>query len=899
MTDTFDRLNEALAGRYEIERELGEGGMAKVYLAKDLKHNRNVALKVLKPELAAVVGAERFLAEIETTANLQHPHILPLFDSGEADGFLFYVMPYVEGETLADRVKRERQLPVDEALGIATAVANALNAAHERGIVHRDIKPGNILLSSGQPLVADFGISIAVGAASGSRLTETGLSVGTPYYMSPEQATGDQAVGPASDTFALACVLYEMLVGEPPYPGATAQAVLGKIIQGAPVSATAIRKSIPANVDAAIRRALEKIPADRFTDARGFAKALADPAFRHGEDGQAAAADASGTNRRWRATAAVASLIAVGSLAALAVVATRSAPDPVTRSYLGFPEGEEPLTPLAGTFALSPDGSMLAYISGELGGAGESSIWIKERDALHARPLAGATGAFAPVFSPDGAELAFIQNGELKKMPVAGGASITLSDDVNTGLPGLAWLDDESIVFNATNWQLHRVPSSGGPIDTLIVHGEHDALDRGGMAWPSGLPGARGVLFGACSSGCASVGFYVLDLRSGEVSGLVEGAGRGFYAPTGHLVYVRGEDGAVFAAPFDLEALTLTGPAIPVLEGVGTWLGAGADITMSGSGDLVYLEGSSDSRSVSRSLMWVSPDGEEPVDTTWRGQFDGVALSPNGRTIAVGVVDADRTDIWLKTESAPPVRLTFGGQANVRPVWHPDGEVVGFISSRGGNNDLWMKRADLSDNAQLLLDLEDPIATATWSPDGEWVVARVSSGDLWAIRPGLDSVPTAIAAEPGAWEMGPAISPDGQWIAYNSDADGTHQVYVRPFPGAATGAQRQVSTEGARNPRWSADGTRIFYEIDGSDDIGVAQVTLEPTFAPGARSTFLTSTMGRFRTTPTHANYTPHPDGSRVLRVANASARDGERAGALVYVQNWISALAEQLGVNR
>ncbi|MGD8321973.1 MAG: serine/threonine-protein kinase, partial [Gemmatimonadota bacterium] len=278
----LDRLNAALEGRYAVEEEIGEGGMATVYLATDLKHNRRVALKVLKQELSAVVGAERFLTEIETTANLQHPHILPLFDSGEAGGFLFYVMPYVQGETLAQRLAREKQLPVEEAVRIATAVANALDHAHRHGVVHRDIKPGNILLQDGEPVVSDFGIAIAVGAAGGSRLTETGLSVGTPYYMSPEQATGDQVVGPASDTYSLACVLYEMLVGEPPYLGNTAQAVLGKIIQGAPVSATSMRRSIPLHVDAAIRKGLEKLPADRFTGAQELARALADENFRHG-----------------------------------------------------------------------------------------------------------------------------------------------------------------------------------------------------------------------------------------------------------------------------------------------------------------------------------------------------------------------------------------------------------------------------------------------------------------------------------------------------------------------------------------------------------------------------------------------------------------------------------------
>jgi serine/threonine-protein kinase len=256
MTDPIARLNAALEGRYRIERQVGEGGMATVYLAEDLKHDRKVALKLLKPELAAVVGAERFLAEIKTTANLQHPHILPLFDSGEADGFLFFVMPYVTGETLRERIDREHQLPVDEALGIASSVASALQHAHDHGVIHRDIKPGNILLQDGQPVIADFGIALAVAHAGQGRVTETGLSLGTPHYMSPEQATGDSDVDPRTDVYALGCVLFEMLVGEPPYPGNTAQAVLGKIIQGLPVSASAARKAVPPNVDAAIRKAL-------------------------------------------------------------------------------------------------------------------------------------------------------------------------------------------------------------------------------------------------------------------------------------------------------------------------------------------------------------------------------------------------------------------------------------------------------------------------------------------------------------------------------------------------------------------------------------------------------------------------------------------------------------------
>ncbi len=273
MSDAVARLNAALEGHYAIERELGEGGMATVYLADDIKHERKVALKVLKSELAAVVGAERFLAEIKTTANLQHPHVLQLYDSGEADGFLYFVMPFVEGETLRERIDRDKQLPVEEAVALTRAVAGALQAAHEQGVVHRDIKPANILLSHGEPLVADFEIALAVQEAGGGRLTETGMSVGTPYYMSPEQATADRDPDSRSDIYSLGCVLYEMLTGEPPFTGHTAQAVLGKILTGSPASPTEIRQTIPAHVESVALKALERLPADRFSSAAALADA--------------------------------------------------------------------------------------------------------------------------------------------------------------------------------------------------------------------------------------------------------------------------------------------------------------------------------------------------------------------------------------------------------------------------------------------------------------------------------------------------------------------------------------------------------------------------------------------------------------------------------------------------
>ena len=277
MTESATRLTAALADSYEIQGELGAGGMATVYLAHDVKHDRKVAVKVLRPELAAVIGAERFLQEIKVTANLQHPHILPLHDSGEADSFLYYVMPYVEGESLRETLNREKHLGVDEAIEISKAVASALDYAHRHEVIHRDIKPENILLQDGQPLVADFGIALAISAAGGTRLTETGLSLGTPHYMSPEQATADRELDARSDVYSLACVTYEMLAGQPPHVAPTAQAVVTKILAEEPPPVTSLRKAVPAHVEATIHKALAKLPADRFHDAAKYAEALTSP----------------------------------------------------------------------------------------------------------------------------------------------------------------------------------------------------------------------------------------------------------------------------------------------------------------------------------------------------------------------------------------------------------------------------------------------------------------------------------------------------------------------------------------------------------------------------------------------------------------------------------------------
>ena len=329
---TTERLSAALADRYRLERELGQGGMATVYLAEDIKHQRNVAVKVLKPELGAVLGAERFINEIRTTANLQHPNLLPLFDSGEADGFLFYVMPYVEGQTLRAKLDAERQLPLGETARLIALLVGALDFAHARGVVHRDLKPENILLQAGQPIIADFGIALAVAQAGGERVTQTGLSLGTPHYMSPEQAAGTQTVDARSDQYALGATAYEMLTGEPPHTGPTTPVIVARLMTETPRDIRATRPAVPASVDTAIQRALAKSPADRFSSCGSFADALAAGAQDTGapaaRGASAATPDRAPTSRApvGRRVAAIGGVFALGAVVIAGAVLFRREP---------------------------------------------------------------------------------------------------------------------------------------------------------------------------------------------------------------------------------------------------------------------------------------------------------------------------------------------------------------------------------------------------------------------------------------------------------------------------------------------------------------------------------------------------------------------------------------------
>jgi eukaryotic-like serine/threonine-protein kinase len=883
------RLNKALEGRYRLERELGEGAMATVYLAHDERHKRAVALKVLKPELAAVVGARRFLSEIETTAGLQHPHILPLFDSGEADGFLFYVMPYVRGETLRERIDDEKQLPVDEAVAIARAVAHALQTAHEAGVVHRDIKPGNILLSGGEPLVADFGIALAVGGAGGERLTETGLSIGTPQYMSPEQATGDQAVGPASDIFALAGVLYEMLVGEPPYTGTTIQAIFGKLIQGVPVSAAAVRRSVPPNVDAAIRRALERLPADRFRTAGDFAKALADPSFRHGETTGVSPA----IHRRWQVGVFAAGAIALALALASAWALTR-APPPAQTLRLSILLPEPLVDGMHGTMNLSRDGSILVYEGASE--EGSHQLWVRRLSELNASPLPGTVTGFHPSFSPDDREIAYVDFGpqtrdmRLMITSLEGGVPRVLHEPIR-GYPH--WGGDGYVYYmDVETGGISRIPGGGGPIERITERQEGDLSPHFN---PYFVAEGNAVLF--VVEVVDTWDIRSVELSTGEVTTLVTGGVRPHVTSSGHLLYLT-PSGELTATPFDARKMELTGAGVPLIRGI-MYRRVYAPLVVSENGTLVYATASSSRR---YQAVWVDRDGTASViDPEWGFDPGGgaLSLSPDGTQLAVSIRGDVVEDVWIKQlPRGPLTRLTLGNVPETSPRWTRDGRVT-YVAVHEGPGALYVRSGDGTGSAELLLAHERQILEGILSDDGEWVIARIGTflsvagaapgRDVIAMRRGEDTVPTPLIATEFA-EQAIMLSPDGRWLAYQSDETGRSEIYVRPFPDVGAG-KWTVSVNGGVMPLWSRSGDRIFY-VNAVNEMVEVRVSTGSSFTVQDRRIlfsigpeFLISQAAEFML------YDISPDDERflMLRLEEMESRE------LILVLNWLGELEERV----
>ncbi len=834
--------------------------MATVYLAEDLKHDRKVAIKVLRPELAAVLGAERFVQEIKTTAQLQHPHILPLHDSGTADGFLFYVMPYIEGETLRDKLDRETQLGVDEAVRVAREVADALDYAHRHGVIHRDIKPENILLHDGRPMVADFGIALAVSAAAGGRLTETGTSIGTPHYMAPEQATGDKQITGRADLYSLASVLYEMLTGEPPHSGGSAQAVIMKIIAEPVKPVEALRKSVPPNVAAAVMIALEKLPADRFEGAMAFADALADPGFARATLGPGAPAYADlSAIRLW--VRSPWSWVALAAVLGLAAALLMSRENGGTRT----PDG--PVLAVVARDSIPP--WVLPWIEVAVDGAvawGDSGgIVVRPPGALEASVIAeeASTGLS---FSPDGGRIVFLDGSTgfggrtLRTVSVNGGPATSLVSGADL-LSAPVWGGDGWIYYGAPEaGELRRVPEGGGDVQVLL-----DV--PASQIWPTAvLPGGRALLYTSATGSAARI--MLLDMERRDTTELLADAEQARWIPTGHLVYVvpvvEGS-GSLRVVPFDLERLQLTGPSAPVREDV-------YDFGVNPGGTLAYLLGAVP-HDWTFSLM-DEVGHREALPIAPSDHFD-IAISPDGRLAAYTRDD----DIWIfDLDRGGSFALTEGRTGLHNPVWSPDGARIVYQASAGS----MVRPIDRSAEPQPLpgTAFDGP---EQWLEDGTILMTREGS-DITATR--LEGPSPRMLLEAAWREMYPAVSPDGRWMAYLSDRGGSLQLYVRSWP-ELTG-ETQVSTGEApltRDgfPQWSSD-SRTLYYLD-NERIVAADLRTAPGFVVEKRRTL---------PVPLKAGVIlrgVHPDGRLLI------AEPGEvRPGQIIVVANWFTELRNQLG---
>jgi len=846
--------------------------MATVYLAEDLKHDRKVALKVLKPELAAVLGAERFVVEIKTTAALQHPHILPLFDSGSADGFLFYVMPYIEGETLRSKLDRETQLGIDEAVRIAREVLDALDYAHSRGVIHRDIKPENILMQGGRPMIADFGIALAVSAAAGGRMTETGLSLGTPHYMSPEQATAEKEISGRADIYSLASVLYEMLTGEPPHMGNSAQQIIMKIITEPAAAVTKFRKSVPANVAAAVAKALEKLPADRFPSAKEFGEALGNPTFTgSGATGGGAPAGAARGSRR---AALAAWGVAVLALLAAGAAWLRPTPEaPFRRFDLAMGD----VVPVPGSdVVISPDGSMLA-MAARVGN--EQAIYLRHLDGdPEFRKLAGTETGSNPSFSPDGQWIVFRRGSDrsLVKSSVSGGSAVTLvpAGKLDPYFP--QWGTPDQITFTVPG-SVYRVSASGG---------EPEKLPKVTSGRIAPLPDGSGVLH---SNG--DVQLY--DFESDSSIVLVRGGTAPMYVPTGHIVYV-GSEGGLFAVRFDLAKHAVEGDPVRVLERVGASL-IGRGYAVSASGVLVQRDATGAGSALENRLVIVDPGTGADTLRLPAGRRQRVRFSPDGRSIAMDVdAPGGMGHIYtLDLVTGTYTQLTFEGDSD-QPVWSPDGTRLLFDSEVGANpqvEDLFVKPADNSASERRITMVKTTEIRATqWLDDTLIVFDAEMPGrgrDIFTVRPDSGSMPVPYLQTP-ATEGGARVSPDRKLIAYASDEVEGIQVWLRDFP--VPQGKWRVSRGGGGNPRWSPDGRFLYYWRGASplDSLFRVRVDRAPTIVVQAPELVLAVDVDGPQ------NWDLHPDGRRFiisLPVTGATSASGAPAARYLILQNWFGEL--------
>jgi serine/threonine protein kinase len=828
-------------GTYEVTSHIGSGGMGEVYQARDTKLGRDVAIKVL-PEAFAhdPERLSRFQREARLLASLNHPNIATIHGLEDSNGTSYLVMELVPGETLDRRIKRDGAVPVEESLTIAKQIAEALEYAHDHGVIHRDLKPANVKLTpEGNIKVLDFGLAKAFAGDAASEdignsptlsqaATMQGVILGTAAYMSPEQARG-KTVDKRTDICAFGAVLYELLTGKQAFSGEDVTEILAAVVMKEPAF-DALPPNTPASIRVLLQRCLRKDKRHRLADATGLRIEIED-------------------------VIAAPTRPIEQPLRLLMRLDVDLGPDVSLRSVAGADE------------IISPDGTRIVYVS-------QGRLFTRRLDQPNTTELAGTQGAYATFFSPDGQWVGFFAQEKLKKISVEGGAAITLCDAPNGR--GGSWGEDGNIIaaLNITGG-LSRILSAGGPPtpETDLQSGEQT------HRWPQILPGGKAVLFTAHT---ALVGFdgatiEVMSLVDHRRKTLVRGGMYGRYLPSGHLVYVN--RGTLFAVPFDVDRLEVHGTPAPVLDQIGYSTGTGsAQLDFSQTGMLIYRSGGAGAGLPI--VAWLDGAGKAQPLLAKPGLYSNPSLSPDGQRLAVDVVEGSGADIWVYDwQRDTMTRLTFNGSAD-SALWSPDGRYIIF---RAVGEGLSVIRSDGAGKLQPLTQSKNNQFGWSFTPDGKRLAfMEQSSGtayDLWTVplesdNVGLRARKPEVFLQTPANEAFPSFSPDGRWMAHMSDESGTNQVYVRAFPDK--GGKWQISNSGGIWPMWSRNGRELFFETLDNYIMAATYVVKGDSFVADKPRLWSEKQLGMARLGKRNVHLAP--DGKRVVALMPVETAEGQKA---------------------
>jgi eukaryotic-like serine/threonine-protein kinase len=881
-------------GPYEVLSAIGAGGMGEVYKARDTRLDRIVAIKVLPTHLADRSELrERFEREAKTIASLNHPHICVLHDIGHQDGTDYLVMEYLEGETLAQRLVKG-SLPLEQVLQYAIEISDALDKAHRKGITHRDLKPGNIMLTKSGTKLLDFGLAKLKQEVSPvipesqlptmkSAITGEGTILGTLHYMAPEQIEAKE-VDARTDIFAFGAVVYEMATGKKAFEGKTSASVMAKIMEAEPPSMTMLTPMTPPALDRVVKRCLAKDPDKRWQTASDLCEELnwiSDGGSQAGMPVPAASKREWKKHLPWVAAIPVAMALAAGA----ALYLRRSMPTATraVRFTVGPPEKME-FSPNPAFLSVSPDGTKLVFVTGTVT---DRQLWIRSLDSPTAQALPGTEDAINPFWSPDSQFVGFLAGGKLKKIAISGGPPQTLTETafVNTlaaQSSSGSW-SREGVILFTSNATIYRVSESGGaPSPVTKLDPSKSEIDH---KWPQFLPDGNHFLFLAYGSGTQTgagiSGVYVASLDSKERKLILNSATNAVYVLPGYLLFTR--QGTLMAQSFDADRLQLTGEAVPVAQGVQTVaVLARSAFTASDDGVLAYRSGGT---GVPLTLVWVSRNGTEQRLSAPAHNYVLPRISPDGQRVATGIEEGE-SQIWVYDLSRDALtRLTFEGANNVDPIWTPDGKLIVF---KGNKSRLFWQPADGSGAAEILIS--DELSTnnlpGSWSPDGRELALTEdrATRKIWIMA--LKDRKTHIFVDGPLYETAPQFSPDGHWIAYSSNESGRSEIYVRPYPGP--GGKWQISTEGGTEPVWNPKGRELFYR-DGQKMMAVEYEGQQAFSASKPKMLF----QGPYIPTPrSFPDYDVSPDGQRFLMLRAPDQSQGP--AQINVVLNWFEELKQK-----